>query len=496
MQTLRPCLKLLSDADVTRIVEQALSVLEHVGVYIENREAMELVASSGGRALEHGRVAIPGDLARRALGTAPRSVSVYSRDGLSCVKLDGMAVNFDPGSAAINILDSETRDIRPPVTRDLVRFARLTDALEYIDAQSTGLVPSDVPRSIADRYRLYIALKHCRKPIVTGTFAVEGFAPMRDMLAAVAGGEEELRKRPTAIFDACPSPPLKWSNLTAQTLLDCARSGLPAELVAMPLLGATAPAAIAGGLVQHTAESISGIVIHQLACPGSPIIYGGSPAVFDMRTGTTPMGAIETMMLDCAYVQIGRSLGLPTHAYMALSDAKTLDAQAGLETGIGAVLAALAGVNMVSGPGMLDFESCQSLEKLVIDNEICGMVKRLIQGIAVEEPLASELYADLSAGDLFLTSPDTLARIRSEFFYPSAVIDRRERDLWRADGRKTAFEAARERVEHLLMCQPPAALPEDVGRELDRIMLAEARRHGLDRLPGQAVSNEGSWPGA
>jgi len=482
MTNLRPAIKLLSDDAVTRIVDEALSVLGKVGVYIENEEAKDLVSSSGGRALGNGRVAIPPDLAKRAIETAPSRVSIYCRDGQTCVTLGGMQINFDPGSAAINILDSDTGDIRQPVTHDLVRFARLTEALENIDAQSTSMVPADVPRSIADRYRLYIALKNCTKPVVTGTFAVDAFAPMRDMLAAVAGGEEKLRERPMAIFDACPSPPLKWSNLTTQALLDCARSGLPAEIVSMPLLGATAPAAIAGGLVQHAAEAIAGVVIHQLARPGSPIIYGGSPAVFDMRTSTTPMGAIETMMLDCAYAQIGRTLGLPTHAYMALSDAKTVDAQAGLETGIGAVLAALAGVNMISGPGMLDFESCQSPEKLAIDNEICGMAKRLVQGIAVEEPLASDLYGDLSVGDLFLTSPDTLARIRSEFYYPSDVIERHERDSWRARGSKTAFQRAKERVEHLLASHPPAILPEDVSRELDRIMLTDARSHGVEGL--------------
>ncbi len=483
MPALRPSLKLLSDRGLTRIVDEAFAVLDRVGVYIENPEAKDLVASSGGRVLEKDRVSIPEELARRALSTAPPTVSVYCRDGCNCVNLGGMEVHFDPGSAAINILDSETREIRPPVTADLVRLARLTGALENIDAQSTALVPADVPRTIADRYRLYIALKHCTKPVVTGTFAVEGFAPMREMLSLVAGGDDRLRSQPTAIFDACPSPPLKWSNLTAQSLIDCARSGLPAELVSMPLLGATAPAAIAGGLVQHTAESISGVVIHQLAGPGAPIIYGGSPAVFDMRTATTPMGAIETMMLDCAYVQIGQSLGLPTHVYMALSDAKTLDAQAGVETGIGAVLAALSGTNMISGPGMLDFESCQSLEKLVLDNDICGMAKRLVAGIAVEEPLAPELHADLSAGDLFLTSPETLARIRSEFFYPSRVIDRQDRDGWRADGSRTAFDRARDQVHCLLANFPPPPLPEDLERELDRLMLSEARRHGMDTLP-------------
>jgi trimethylamine--corrinoid protein Co-methyltransferase len=182
---------------------------------------------------------------------------------------------------------------------------------------------------------------------VTGTFRVEGFKPMHDMLVAIRGSEDALAEKPLAIFDACPSPPLKWSNLTAQSLIDCARTGIPSELVSMGLTGATSPVTIAGTLVQHTVENLSGVVICQLAKKGTPVIFGGSPASFDMRKGTTPMGAIETMMIDSAYAQIGKYLNLPTHAYMALSDSKINDAQAGFESGIGAVVAALSGINVV-----------------------------------------------------------------------------------------------------------------------------------------------------
>ena len=193
---------------------------------------------------------------------------------------------------------------------------------------------------------------------------------MRDMLAAVRGGEDNLRRKPLAIFDACPSPPLKWSHLTSQSLIDSARAGIPSELISMGMTGASSPATIAGTLVQHVVENLAGLVLCQLAAPGAPVIFGGSPSSFDMRKGTTPMGAVETMMIDMAAAQIGKFLRLPTHAYMALSDAKTPDAQAGYESGIGAVLAALAGVNVVSGPGMLNYESSISFEKLVIDDEI------------------------------------------------------------------------------------------------------------------------------
>ena len=166
---------------------------------------------------------------------------------------------------------------------------------------------------------------------------------MKDLQLAVRGSGQALAEKPLTIFSCCPSAPLKWSDVTSQNLVDCARWGIPVEFISMPLSGFVAPVTLVGSLVQQTAETLSGVVISQLTRPGHPILYGGSPAIFDMRYETTPMGAVETMMLDCANSEIGKHLGMPTQGYIALSDAKQLDAQAGLETTMGATLAALAG---------------------------------------------------------------------------------------------------------------------------------------------------------
>jgi trimethylamine--corrinoid protein Co-methyltransferase len=190
-------------------------------------------------------------------------------------------------------------------------------------------------------------------------------------------------------------------------------------------------------------------------------------------------------MVVCAYTQIGRFLGLPTHGYLGQSDAKLVDCQAGLESSSGMVMAALAGVNVVSGAGMLEFESCQSLEKLVIDDEICGMALRLVQGIQGRGlPLAEDLWGDLASGDHFLTSPTTLRWLRDEMTFPGAVIDRRSRDTWQAGGSTTALDRARQRVRDILATHQPKPLADETRRELVKIMSADAKRHGLDGLPG------------
>jgi len=481
---IRPKVELLSPALIERVIGEALRILEREGVLFENAEARSLFSAAGAIVDEaHSRVRVGRQLVEESLSKTPASVTLYDRMGETSYVVGGDEVHFDPGSAGTRVVDHRTNRERPPVTDDLVTFARLTDALPNFHFQSTGLVSSDVPPVIGDSYRVYIALLHSAKPIVTGTFRVEGFGPMRDMLAAVRGGPEELRRKPLAIFDACPSPPLKWSHLTSQSLIDCARAGIPSELISMGMTGASSPATIAGTLVQHVVENLAGLVLCQLAAPGAPVIFGGSPSSFDMRKGTTPMGAVETMMIDMAYAQIGKSLRLPTHAYMALSDAKTADAQAGYETGIGAVLAALAGVNVVSGPGMLNYESSVSFEKLVIDDEICGMAYRLLDGIAGREiPLAEHLFHDFKPDTQFLTLPHTRTWYRLEHRH-SPLPDRDTYDAWVAAGGKTIADRASERARDILETRAARTPEANLAHELRRVILEDARRCGVASLP-------------
>lgn len=484
IKTSRPKLEFLSKRFIQKIIEEAYDILEKHGVFVENKEALKLLKEAGMKVdIQMKRVHITSRLIEDSLASAPRIIKLYDRSGEKEFIVGEDHVHFNPGSAAITILDHKTSEQRKAVSNDLVKFYRLTDCLDHIHFQSTGIVSSDVPDLISDSYRLYLGLQFSKKPAVTGTFRVEGFKPMHEMLLAVRGTKKNLKEKPLAIFDACPSPPLKWSNLTAQSLVDCARAGIPSELISMGLTGATSPVTIAGTLVQHVAENLSGLVICQLAKKGAPVIFGGSPSSFDMRKGTTPMGAIETMMIDSAYTQIGKYLNLPTHAYMGLSDSKINDSQAGFETGIGAVLASLSGVNVVSGPGMMNFESCQSLEKLVIDNEICGMAYRLIEGISQrDEPLAKNLFEGFTAANQFLSMPHTRKWYRIEHTFPK-IIDRDTYDFWVSQGKKSIADRAAQEVERLLKENPVAPLDKKTYEELRKIMLSDARNYGISSLP-------------
>ncbi len=482
---MQPKLKLLSDELEEQIINEGFELLMDPGVRVHNDEALKLLAESGARVDFDTQIAyIPEKVVRQALETRPSEFYLYNLDGEQVVHYGGDSVQFDPGSVAINVLDSETQEQRQPITEDFVKFVKLVETVPQLDAQSTAMICFDVPEEIGDLYRLYLALNFMRKPIITGAFRKDTWWTMKDMLVAMVGSEKALAEKPIAVFDVCPSPPLLWSDLTCQNMIDSARHGIPSELVSMPLTGATSPVTLAGAVVQHTAECLSGVTISQLAKAGAPIVWGGSPAAFDMREGTTPMGAIGTWMIDCAYTQIGKALGMPTHSYLGMSDAKIVDAQCGLESSGGTIMAALAGVNMVSGAGMMDFESCQSYEKLVIDAEIIGMSKRLIKGIeARDNPIALTLMRELGHRADYLAQPHTLKWFAEELYTPSAVIDRGTLEGWKRKGSKSTWERAQYRVDELLATYQASPISSELRAELRSIATNAAQKFGMDELP-------------
>jgi trimethylamine--corrinoid protein Co-methyltransferase len=486
---MRPNVRFLENSLIERIVSEARDILARLGVEINNDAILSMLADNGAEIDKAKRRAFFNEeIIDRALATISPSFELYDQQGELTHEFRGDNVYFTPGSAAINILDYGTSTMRKPETRDYVRYAKLVSQLEHIASQSTALIPADVHEKISDSYRLYLSLLYCKKPVVTGAFTIEAFEIMKDLVVAVRGSEKALKGKPLCVFSVCPTSPLKWSDVTSQNLVDCARFSIPVEYISMPLSGFIAPVTLVGTVVQHTAETLSGIVITQLTNPGAPALYGGSPAAFDVRYETTPMGAVETMMVDCANNEVGTYLGLPTQAYIGLSDAKLLDAQAGLESAMGATLAVLAGINNISGPGMMDFESCHSLEKLVLDNEICGMALRIARGIEPRDDFpAVGLFQELLSEKHLLIAKHTRKHLREEHYFPSAVIDRANRSRWVEEGSSTLGERAHRLVEKAMEDYEPSPLADDVRKTLTELMTGQARQHGMDKLPDQVA---------
>lgn len=483
----RPILKFLDNDLIETILSESREILCKLGTTIHNKQVLTLLAEHGAIVdMENFQVKYTADIIDTALKSVPSSFKLYDVMGNETHDFSDYNVYFTPGSAALNILDDETDKIRKPDTRDYIRYTQVMSGLHHIASQSTAFIPADVIEKISDSYRLYLSLMYCEKPVVTGTFTADAFNVMKDLQLIVRGSEKALKEKPLTVFSCCPTSPLKWSDVTSQNVLDCSRWGIPIEFISMPLSGFMAPVTLVGSLVEHTAETLSGIVISQLASPGTPVLYGGSPAAFDIRYETTPMGAVETQMIDCAYNEIGKFLEIPTQAYISLSDAKRLDAQAGLESSMGATLATLSGINNISGPGMLDFENCQSLEKLILDNEICGMVFRMARGIQPREDFPSlPRFKELLQEKHLLISSHTRKFLKEEHYWPGKVIDRANLSRWREEGGLSLKERAKSEVKRLIDAYQPSRLPDETKQQLTDRMETEARKHNMPELPSR-----------
>ena len=488
----RPKLEFLTTDDVQQIIEAAYDLLKTFGVKIDNEEALRLLADAGARVdLSERVVYLPPVMVDQALESVPSSFNIYDQDCQEPAVLAGDNVHFCGGSVALNILDSDTQKIRKPELSDLIRITSLLETLEHVQFVTGTVLPRDIPAPLQDAYRYYLLMLNTSKPLFAGAFTVDGLRVQIEILTVLRGGEAELRSMPRAVFAANPTAPLMWGGIVAQNLLDSARAGIPVMLIPMPLPGGNAPVTLAGTLTEHTAESLSGIVVAQLVNPGTPVLYGGGAIVLDMRHGTSCIGAVESHMLGSGYNQIGKALGLPTASNIGQSDSKIVDSQSGLESGMGIMLAALSGVNLSRGPGMMAFANCQSYEKMVIDNNICGMALRLVNGIVCDQETIG-LDAIKAAGrgaKGHLSSDHTRKWFKKELFFPTDVIHRR---AMRAGTRSsTAWDRAKLEVDARLAEYEPTRLPEDKVKEIKAIMASYARSKGVERLPDVM----GGWVG-
>ena len=488
----RPKLEILNPEDIQQIIAAAYDLLDDFGVMVDNAEALQILAEGGARVDFENKIArISAELINKALETKPSAFAIYDQEGQQPALLEGDRAHFCPGSVALNILDSETQKIRPPGLEDLIKIVSLAQSLENVQFVTGPIVPADIPKPLLDAYRYYLIMLNTTKPLFAGAFTVDGLRVQLEMFSVLCGGEDEFRARPRAVFAANPTAPLRWGGVVTQNLMDCARFGVPVMLIPMPLPGGNAPVTLAGTLAEHTAETLSGTVIAQLINPGTPILYGGGAILLDMRYGTSCIGSVESHLLGSGYALIGKTLGFPTASNIGQSDAKRVDTQAGLESGMGILVAALSGINLSRGPGMMAFANCQSFEKLVIDNEICGMAQRFIRGVECSRETIALDVIKAAGRDAkgYLTSSHTLEWFRKELVFPGKIIHR-----WAADGKEKepgAWDRARVEVKARLDNFVPALLPEEKVREIKRIMTSYAKSKGVDSLP----ELNGSWIG-
>jgi len=481
---MRPTLNVLDEELIVRILGEAKRIMSETGMEIRGEAMRRRLMDYGLRSDSSGqRILFPADVVDKAVETAPSSFTLYDRDGEPHAELGGWNVNFVPGSSGLKILDHRSGRTRLANSTDFVEYVRLADGLEHLGYLATAFSTNrDIEPQVSDAWRLYMTLVNSKRPVASGAFSEHGIPRLVSLLRMFRRDAAELAAKPMSVFTITATGNFRFGEDSCQNLLDSVEAGIPVEIVPVTLMGLIAPVTLVGALVFHCVDVLTGLTMAQILRPGHPVLFGGAPATFHMKAASSPMAAIEAQHLDVAYVAIAKYLGLPSQAYMALSDGKELDAQAGGESFSSALLAALAGVNSVAGPGMLDFVLTFSLPKLVFDNEVCGQALHFCREIRPLDDLPSQHLVDhlVREGHL-ITAPQTLEHWPRELYLTDPVIDRTTRDTADQSGGPDLLERACAEVERRLAAWRPV----ETDPAIDEAMRAVIRAgmESQDRLP-------------
>lgn len=469
---MRPSLRVVPDELIIQILDEAKRILSEIGVEVRGPRLRQRLMQHGLRLDAAGeRLLFPPEVVDAAIASAPRAITLYNRNGDPHAHLTGDHVHFVPGSSGLKVLDHRTGETRLANTHDFVEYVRLCDGLPHIAYLATAFSTNDLEPQVSDAWRLYLCLTNSLKPVVSGAFTEHGTPRMAEMMQLFRRDKADLIARPLSIFTITATGSFRYSEDSCQNLMDCVEWGIPIEVVPVTLMGLIAPVTLVGATVSHVADVLAGLTMAQIVKPGAPVLFGGAPATFHMKTAASPMAAVEALHLDAAYVAVAKYLGLPTQSYMALSEGKFLDAQAGAETFGSALLAALAGVNSVSGPGMLDYVLTFSLEKLVFDDELCGQALHFVREFTVTEDLPTiGLVRELLAEKHLLTAEHTLKHWPRELYLPGPTIDRVNRETWAKEGSKSLAQRTREEVDKRLAAYTPVDTDPAAHAELIRLI--------------------------
>lgn len=475
----------LTDGGVEHIYEAALTVLEETGIQVFPSRCREVWRVAGAKIDEtRHRVFIPRELVAQGLSTAAREVKLCGQSPEHDLYLGGTRVYMGTGGAAVKVLDLDGQ-VRESRLRDLFDIGRLVSGLDNIHFYLRPVVALDVPTRALDLNTYYACLSATSKHVMGNSFTPETVRQVLKLAAMIVGSEEAVRERPFISWTASwIVSPLRYARDTVEVLDEIVRQRMPVVISSAPLAGATAPAALAGTLVELTAEQLSGLTYINLIRPGHPVILGYVPSVVDLRTGRFSGGSPEFALMNAAAAQIAHYLGLPVYNSAALTDSKTPDIQAGYERGLSSATAALAGANFIHhSAGFLEALMTVAYEQYVIDDDINGSVMRLVRGIEVtEETLSVAVIKEVcDAEGHFLEHPQTLERMRNEYRYPH-TSDRSSREEWERNGALDMRERARMRARELLNRVWPTHIPDEVDAriraEFDILLPRELMRPG------------------
>jgi trimethylamine--corrinoid protein Co-methyltransferase len=470
----QPELKVLSEEQIYDIHQAALEILWNTGVLVKAPAARELLRGAGAWVDDETSLCrIPGYIIEEALQRAPSSFTVYARNAANNVDVSTGSLHYEPMIGRLNCYDYATGTTHRTTLEDVGHLVKLADALpSYHLLHSGAIMPqiADVPIRATHVYGYLESVRNSSKVIkATSRERILAEDCLR-MVAAVAGGEVELRRRPFTFTTDNPVAPLHHDRDQMEGALEFAKYGLPIDVTSEPQAGATSPVTLAGLLAQQTADVISGIAIIQLANPGNPVWYGTCGSIMDLRLGRIAIGAVEMGLINVASAQISHFYDIPCRGTASATDSKLLDIQAGYEKALVLTMAVLGGVNKIFYPGTMEGALTVSKESLVIDDEIVSGLYHVAEGIDVNaETLATGVIDRVGPGGHYLGQRHTMQFVESEHFLP-LLSDRRTRDIWTQAGGKGMADLAHERVQQILSDHIVDPLDASVEAELERIV--------------------------
>ena len=470
--------ELLEHSQTDAIHQASLDILENAGATFLTAQAQKIFAEAGAIVdVKTGNVRIPANLIKEALKRCPNEFRLHARNPKYNLTLGGRNQYMTCGGEYPYILDLESGVRRRAVFSDLPSIITVTDALDNISVGGSYMVaPSDVPEEYrhiersALHYKFTTKTTHWDTEGYIGKSGELGSTHNLELAAVIAGGMQELRKKPLGTASICPSSPLIYDIGLTDDAINFAKHGVPILIEPMDNTGATSPNTLAGSLVQTNATVLAGIALIQLVSPGNPIVYGSIPVNLDLRTGIPAAGCPETAIRCAGGAQMAKYYDIPSAMSGGVTDSKLPDIQAGFESALALLTTVLAGANWTRVvAGALEYHFTASYEMLVIHDEMFGMALRIARGMEInDDTMATSLIKTIAPlGGHYMAEKHTLDHIASER-YIQKISDKRTRGDWEKAGSKNLAQVARERAKHILAThQPYPPLPKDIEKDLD-----------------------------
>jgi len=464
-------LRFLTNDEARDIHIASLEILETVGMHCPSNRIMKIFQDAGAWVdAKEKRIRIPQSLIEEALKKTPKEIVFCGRNPENDILLEDSRVYFGMGGTPVPyIRDIETGQMRRPTKKDFADATRLGDALPNIKFLMTISGAYDVPYEVEYIHEFEALFNNTTKPILYSTPGAYAAQKVLEMATTIAGGREELRRRPILALYTETVSPLSFSEVN-ENMIEFAKAGIPVSNGPMPMCGASGPITLAGTAVQSNAESLAAITLCQLVNPHTPIIYTGWVCAIDPRTSRCAYGSPEFAMGTSIFnTTMGRYYQIPTYGFGGCSDSKLPDAQAGAEVMMNGMLAALGGTNLIHDCGYLAGGSIGSMEMAVICNEIIGMIMKIIQGVQInEETLAVDVIKNVGPGGHYMSQKHTLQHVRE--LYTPTLFDKESEVTWTKAGSKDIRTQAQTKAQQYLREHTPTPLPTHIQQRLREIV--------------------------